>query len=122
MRNPGASDLEKVASEARLPVTVLPMDVDDDASVAGVLGRVADSIDVLVNNAGIYSINAVEDESLEQYQRVMQTNYFGAVRCVKQLLPAMRKRGSGCVINVTSIAGRIAFMPARPSAPGTCTP
>ncbi|MFI5215320.1 MAG: SDR family NAD(P)-dependent oxidoreductase [Candidatus Limnocylindria bacterium] len=39
----------------------------------------------------------------------METNYFGAVRSVKQVLPAMRKRGSGCIINVTSIAGRIAF-------------
>jgi len=109
MRNPGASGLEKVATEAKLPVTVLPLDVDDDASVAEVFGQVGHSIDVLVNNAGIYSINAVEDESLEQFQRVMQTNYFGAVRCVKQVLPAMRKRGSGCIINVTSIAGRVAF-------------
>jgi len=109
MRNPGVCDLEKVATEAKLPVTVLPLDVDDDASVAEVFGKVGDSIDVLVNNAGIYSINAVEDESLEQFRRVMETNYFGAVRCVKQVLPAMRKRGSGCIINVTSIAGRVAF-------------
>ncbi len=109
MRNPSACDLEKVATEAKLPVTVLPLDVDDDASVAEAFGKVGDSIDVLVNNAGIYSINAVEDESLEQFQRVMETNYFGAVRCVKQVLPAMRTRGSGCIINVTSIAGRVAF-------------
>ena len=109
MRNPGASDLEKVATEAKLPVTVLPLDVDDDESVAELFGRVGDSIDVLVNNAGIFSINAVEDESLEQFRRVMETNYFGAVRCVKQVLPAMRKRGSGSIINVTSIAGRVAF-------------
>ncbi len=109
MRNPGACDLEKVATEAKLPVTVLPLDVDEDASVVEVFGKVGDSIDVLVNNAGIYSINAVEDESLKQFQRVMETNYFGAVRCVKQVLPAMRKRGSGCIINVTSIAGRVAF-------------
>ena len=109
MRNPSASDLEKVATEARLPVTVLPLDVDDDASVAQALGKAADSIDVLVNNAGIYSINAVEDESLEQFKSVMETNYFGAVRCVKQVLPQMRQRGSGCIINVTSIAGRVAF-------------
>lgn len=108
MRNPSASDLEKVATEARLPVTVLPLDVDDDASVSGVFDRVGASIDVLVNNAGILSIDAVEDESLEQYQRVMQTNYFGAVRCIERVLPAMRKRGSGVIINVSSISGRLA--------------
>ena len=109
MRNPGASDLEQVAAKAKLPVTILPLDVDDDASVAEVFRKMGDSIDVLVNNAGIYSINAVEDESLEQFRRVMETNYFGAVRCIKQVLPTMRKRGSGCIINVTSIAGRIAL-------------
>ena len=95
MRNPGACDLEKVAAEAKLPVTVLPLDVDDDASVAGVFGKVGDSIDVLVNNAGIYSINAVEDESLEQFRRVMETNYFGAVRCVKASAPGDAKAGLG---------------------------
>jgi NAD(P)-dependent dehydrogenase (short-subunit alcohol dehydrogenase family) len=109
MRNPGVSDLEKVATEAKLPVTVLPLDVDDDASVDEVFGEVGPSIDVLVNNAGIYAINAVEDEGLDQFRQVMETNYFGVVRCVKQVLPAMRKRGSGCIINISSIAGRIAF-------------
>ena len=109
MRNPGACDLEKVAREAKLPVRVFPLDVDDDESVAELFGKLGDSIDVLVNNAGIFSIDAVEDESLEQFRRVMETNYFGAVRCTKQVLPAMRKRGSGRIINVTSIAGRIAF-------------
>src|SRR5208282_4692179 len=109
MRNSGASDLAKVAAAAKLPVTILPLDVDDDGSVAQVFAKVGDSIDVLVNNAGILSLNAVEDESLEEFQRVMQTNYFGAVRCVKQVLPVMRMRGSGCIINVTSVAGRIAF-------------
>jgi NAD(P)-dependent dehydrogenase (short-subunit alcohol dehydrogenase family) len=109
MRDPSASDLAQVATAAKLPVTVLPLDVDDDASVAEVFVKVGESIDVLVNNAGIYSINAVEDESFEKFRRVMETNYFGAVRCVKQVLPAMRRRGSGCIVNVTSIAGRIAL-------------
>lgn len=109
MRNPGASDLEKVATEERLPVSVLSMDVDDDASVKSVFDDVGESVDVLVNNAGIYSINAVEDESLDQVKRVMDTNYFGAVRCIKQVLPSMRSRGSGCIVNITSIAGRVAF-------------
>lgn len=109
MRTPGASDLETVARGARLPVTVLPLDVDHDRSVAAVFDEVGDAIDVLVNNAGILSINVVEDESLEQFQRVMQTNYFGAIRCTKRVLPAMRKRGSGTIINVSSVAGRLAI-------------
>lgn len=109
MRNPSASDLETVTKQEALPVAVMPMDVDDEASVAAVFAEVGPSIDVLVNNAGIYSINAVEDESVDQFRRVMETNYFGAVRCVKQVLPAMRERGSGCIVNVTSVAGRIAF-------------
>ena len=108
MRNPGASDLETVVREARLRVTVLPLDVDDDASVAGAFAKIGEPIDVLVNNAGILSINAIEDESLEQFQRVMQTNYFGAVRCTKAVLPAMRKRGAGTIVNVSSVAGRLA--------------
>ena len=54
MRNPAASDLEEVAAAAKLPVTVVPLDVDDDASVAAVFEELGDSIDVLVNNAGIY--------------------------------------------------------------------
>lgn len=108
MRNPGASDLADIAKADSLPVTVLPLDVDDEESVASLFSG-AGPIDVLVNNAGILSINAVEDEPFEQYERVMQTNYFGAVRCVKQVLPAMRQRGSGCIVNITSIAGRIAY-------------
>lgn len=109
LRNPAACDLGKIAAEENLPLRLLALDVDDDASVAAVFDEHGDSIDALVNNAGIYSIDAVEDESLEQMQRVMQTNFFGAVRCVKQVLPAMRRRGSGCIVNVTSIAGRVAF-------------
>jgi NAD(P)-dependent dehydrogenase (short-subunit alcohol dehydrogenase family) len=85
MRNPSASNLEKVAHESKLPVTVLPLDVDDDASVSEVFAKVGNSIEVLVNNAGILSINAVENESLEQFRRVMETNYFGAVRLGGQL-------------------------------------
>ncbi|MGH7788323.1 MAG: SDR family oxidoreductase [Candidatus Binatia bacterium] len=109
MRNPGASDLARVAGAAKLPLTVRGLDVDDDASVAEVFAAMEGSVDVLVNNAGILSINAVEDESLEQFRRVMETNYFGAVRCIKQVLPSMRRRGSGYIINITSIAGRVGY-------------
>jgi len=109
MRTPGASDLAAVATAAQLPLTVLAMDVDDDASVAAVFAPMAGSIDVLINNAGILSINVVEDEGLEQVRRVMVTNCFGAVRCIRQVLPAMRQRRAGCIIKITSIAGRMAL-------------
>ncbi len=109
MRNPSRSDLEKVASQEKLPLTVIVMDVDFDESVAQVFGDVGKNVDVLVNNAGIYSINAVEDESIQQFQQVMNTNYIGVIRCIKQVLPTMRERRSGCIINVSSVAGRVAL-------------
>lgn len=108
MRSPAVCDLGKVAAEAKLPIPVLALDVDDEASVSEVFGRVGPSLDVLVTNAGVYSIEAVEDEHLERFEAVMQTNFFGVVRCVKQVLPAMRERGSGCIVDISSIAGRIA--------------
>jgi NAD(P)-dependent dehydrogenase (short-subunit alcohol dehydrogenase family) len=113
MRRPGDCDLAGIAARDKLSITVAELDVDSDASVARLFASdVAkpESIDVLVNNAGIYSINAVEDETLEQFQAVMNTNYFGTLRCIKQVAPAMRKRGSGLIINVTSIAGKIVGM------------
>jgi len=113
MRKPADSDVGAIAAREGLPVTVAELDVDSDASVARLFASEAgkpETIDVLINNAGIYSINAVEDETLERFQAVMNTNYFGTLRCCKAVAPAFRKRRSGLIINVTSIAARIAPM------------
>jgi NAD(P)-dependent dehydrogenase (short-subunit alcohol dehydrogenase family) len=113
MRKPRDCDLADIAAREKLTLTVAPLDVDDDASVAALFASeagAAERLDVLVNNAGIYSINAVEDETVAHFQQVMNTNFLGTVRCVKAVAPAMRKRGAGLIINVTSIAGRIAGM------------
>jgi len=111
MRNPQrAPELGQLAERDNLPITILPMDVDSDESVktavAAVLAQ-AGQIDVLVNNAGIFRMGAVEELPLSAFQAVMETNYFGTIRCIQAVLPSMRERGAGCIVNVTSISGKI---------------
>ncbi|MBA2626830.1 MAG: SDR family oxidoreductase [Gemmatimonadales bacterium] len=115
MRDPArAPELARAAAAEKLPIRVSAMDVDDDASVSGGVARIVGEIgpiDVLVNNAGIERNGSVEELPLAEFKAVMETNYFGAVRCIQAVLPAMRERRSGCIINVSSVAGRIAIAP-----------
>jgi NAD(P)-dependent dehydrogenase (short-subunit alcohol dehydrogenase family) len=85
----------------------LRLDVDDDASVAEAVGA-AGAVDALVNNAGFGVIGPVEKVPLDDARRQMETNFFGSVRMIQALLPGMRERGSGTIVNVTSLAGRVA--------------
>lgn len=118
MRNPDrAPELANLAARDNLPITVSAMDVDADASVTEAIGRIVREIgpiDVLVNNAGIERTGSVEELPLADFRAVMETNYFGPIRCIQAVVPAMRKRRNGCIINVTSIAGRIASSPFAP--------
>lgn len=118
MRNPArAPELAKVASHENLAITVCTMDVDADASVSEAMGRIAKEIgpiDVLVNNAGIDRTGSVEELPLADYRAVMETNYFGVIRCIQAVLPAMRQRRSGLIINLASVAGHIAMSPMAP--------
>ena len=110
MRNPAACDLADIAKRESLSITLAELDVDDDASVARLFATEAaapDTLDILVNNAGILTINAIEDESIAEMQAVMNTNFFGTVRCMKAVAPAMRVRRSGLIINISSISGRM---------------
>ena len=120
MRNPGrAPELAEAAISENLEITTFPMDVDDDSSVAHGFERVAQEIgpiDVLVNNAGIERVGATEEVPLEDFRAVMETNYFGAIRCIQAVIPTMRRRCSGCIINVASISGRLAVSPMGPYA------
>ena len=113
MRNPDrAPELASTAAKERLPIKFLPMDVDNDASVGkAVAGVLAESgrIDVLVNNAGIAVTGPVEELPLAEFRRVMETNYFGALRCIQAVVRGMRERRSGHIINVSSIQGRISI-------------
>lgn len=109
-----APELAQIAARERLPVTISTMDVDSDPSVKEGIARIvreAGPIEVLVNNAGIERTGSVEDLPLTEFRAVMETNYFGALRCIQAVLPTMRARRSGCIINLTSVGGRIANTP-----------
>jgi NAD(P)-dependent dehydrogenase (short-subunit alcohol dehydrogenase family) len=118
MRNPArAPELGHRAASEALPITIAEMDVDSDESVKAGIDRIVNdggAIDVLVNNAGIERSGSVEELPLAEFRAVMETNYFGALRCIKGVIPAMRARRSGCIINITSISGRIACSPLAP--------
>eukprot|EP00439_Symbiodinium_sp_Y106_P089740 s1_g2276.t1 len=104
MRSPDkGKDLEQLER-----VIVEPLDVTDVTSVKAAVTQCVDKfggIDVLVNNAG-YGSNALFEQSPDESIRAMyDTNVFGVMNTMKAVLPHMRKQGSGCIINVTSMAG-----------------
>lgn len=116
MRNPSQSPglVEIAAREHLSRLFVSVMDVDSDISVSSAIAAIEEDhgpIDVLVNNAGIDRAGSIEELPMSEFRVSMETNYFGALRCIQALLPGMRKRRSGCIINVTSAAGRLANAP-----------
>jgi NAD(P)-dependent dehydrogenase (short-subunit alcohol dehydrogenase family) len=104
-----ATKLQGMASEAGVDVPLVELDVADDASVQRGFGEIFDrfgTVDVLVNNAGVGDNGTVEDTTTAQYLNVMNVNLCGGVRCLQQVLPSMRERRSGTIVNITSVAGR----------------
>ncbi len=105
-RSPAASEgLQRAVAEG-LFITPIVLDVDQDDSVHDAVARVG-PVDVLVNNAGIGSAGAVELMPMEEIRAIFETNVFGAVRMLQAVLPSMRQRRAGAIVNVTSMMGRI---------------
>jgi NAD(P)-dependent dehydrogenase (short-subunit alcohol dehydrogenase family) len=103
--------LQQSARERKLPLTATELDVCDDASVDRVLAEIeksAGTVDVLVNNAGIAIAAVMEEITLADLRRQFETNYFGLVRMSQRVLPGMRRKLSGRIINISSIAGKLA--------------
>ena len=115
MRNPDKGDLAKVLSDEGLDAEVLQLDVDDDASVRTGIGEVLEregQVDVLVNNAGFGGTGATVEESTDAaWEAIISTNLLGPLRCTRAVLPSMRERRAGTIVNVSSIAGRMYGMP-----------
>ena len=106
----GRNAAKKTALEAYSNrISIAEMDVTNDMSVSDGFARIlADGpVDILINNAGIMYIGMTEAYSVAQAHEQMDTNYFGAIRAMQAVLPAMRVAGSGLIINTSSIAGRV---------------
>ena len=115
MRNLKKSDeLLKIASKENIPLKVIQLDVNDDRSVSSAIDSIVKEngrIDVLVNNAGFDLFGSLEELTIEEIKGQFETNFFGAARVTKSVIPTMRKQGSGIIINVSSIGGRIGLVP-----------
>ena len=113
MRNMNKSkEITEVSKKEDLPLKVMQLDVNDDRSVADAINNILNekkSIEVVVNNAGYGLMGSVEDSSLDEIKAQFDTNFFGAIRVIKEVIPIMRKQRTGTIVNVSSVAGRIGF-------------
>ena len=112
MRTPDASggELRRLAEEERLDLTLIALDVNDPVSVTSAVDGVIErsgQIDVLVNNAGLGMLTSVEEVPVEDAKAVFETNVFGPLRMMQAVLPAMRERRGGTIVNISSVAGRL---------------
>ena len=112
-----ADKLRNMAADADVSVELFELDVADDESVRHGFEQILDAtgrVDHLVNNAGVGGNAVTEECPTELYLSVMNVNLCGAVRCIQAVLPQMRERGSGTIVNITSVAGRIAALAQSP--------
>jgi NAD(P)-dependent dehydrogenase (short-subunit alcohol dehydrogenase family) len=105
-----ADDLATQAKDRGLELDIAQLDVCDGASVERAVARAVSSdgpIDVLVNNAAVGWMGPLEEDDLQEARLVFETNFFGPMQLIQCVLPAMRERRSGTIVNVTSTAGRL---------------
>jgi len=95
-----------------LTIEILEMNVDDEKSVNNTISKILEKkgrIDVVINNAGFGMWGTVEDVSIQEFKEQFETNFFAIIRIIQKIAPTMRKQGSGSIVNVSSVAGRIGF-------------
>ena len=93
-------------------VLVVPADLRRPEEAAAAIGKATEicgRIDILVNNAGIMTVGPVENQSVEDFHDVMESNFFSGVHCALSAIPGMLRRGSGTIVNIASIGGKIAI-------------
>jgi NAD(P)-dependent dehydrogenase (short-subunit alcohol dehydrogenase family) len=110
IRNPATAGALEEAVAQGLPIRPVALDVDRDESVRQAVESVlaeAGVVDVLVNNAGFGASGPIEQVTMETARALFETNYFGAVRMMRAVLPGMRECRRGAILNVSSVYGRL---------------
>src|SRR6188472_3588615 len=106
----GTKQITDIAKNENLPLEIIQLDVNNDKSVADAIDRIVgekDRIDVIVNNAGYGFTGALEETSMDEIKSQFETNFFGAVRVMKSVIPIMRKQATGIIVNTTSLSGKV---------------
>src|SRR5258707_2721798 len=109
---PAAEALRALAQREALALQIVEIDVTDDASVERAIAKIietTDRLDVVVNNAGVSYSGPLEAFTLEQVRQQFETNVFSVLRVNRAVLPQMREQGSGVLLHIGSIAGRVAL-------------
>ena len=107
---PAAEALRALAQREALALQTIEIDVTDDASVERAIAEIIETIgrlDVVVNNAGVSYSGPLEAFTLEQVRQQFEANVFSVLRVNRAVLPQMRKQGSGLLLQIGSIAGRL---------------
>lgn len=105
-----ARSTDKMADLVQLGAVALRMDISKDAEIVAAVAAIAErsgGVDVLVNNAGYGLYGPVEEIGLDEARYQFEVNVFGAARLTQLLLPAMRAKGRGTIVNITSMGGKI---------------
>ena len=113
MRNLDKSNkIIDLKQKEKLPLEVVKLDVNNDKSVKEAIEKISneqETIDVLINNAGYGLVGPLEELSIQEFKEQFETNVFGVIRVIQEILPIMRKQRHGTIVNISSVAGRIGF-------------
>ncbi len=104
-----AKKIQDLMNMDDLSLKILRLDVNDNQSIKLTVKKILNDtgrIDVLINNAGYGMFGPIEEITTQEIKKQFETNFFGAIRLIKAIVPIMRKQGKGTIVNISSMVGR----------------